>query len=190
METVQAFEQAAVTREAARAPNPHPLALPRLPPISEGRRQRVLAILGHEGGQYAVAVDTPWRRADAVILVLATPAGTCELHLPRDRFDLPAVMKMVDGWNTADPCGERAGNPLGGQEVRLGDHPLLVKPETEPQFRAWSWQSNRYDPKGRCGGTYLAPASDDIDTVRAYLEKFFGVQITELRRPGHPPTED
>jgi hypothetical protein len=62
------------------------------------------------------------------------------------------------------------------KEVRTGEHPLLVKPadEVNPSLLAWHWRSNRYDPKdGRYGGTYLAPAGDDINTVKAYLESFF-----------------
>jgi hypothetical protein len=62
------------------------------------------------------------------------------------------------------------------KEVWLGGHPLLRKPppETEPQVFAWYWRSDRYDPKdGRYGGTYLAPACDDINNVKAYLENFF-----------------
>ncbi|MGH8562684.1 MAG: hypothetical protein ACREXW_00830 [Gammaproteobacteria bacterium] len=80
----------AATRGAALAPPP-------LSPAAESRRQRVLALLARNGGQYAVLVEDP--NTDPVIMALATPDATCELLIPKDRYDPFAIVEMVDGWN-------------------------------------------------------------------------------------------
>lgn len=70
--------------------------IPPLPPEAEARRRRVLAIQARDGTHYAVLVEDP--NTDPVILALATPAGTCELLIPRDRYDPFAVLAMMEGW--------------------------------------------------------------------------------------------
>jgi hypothetical protein len=57
-------------------PDPLPLS------AAEARRRKVLA-LARDGKRYAVYVEDP--DTDPVIEALATPAGTCELLIPRDR---------------------------------------------------------------------------------------------------------
>ncbi|MGH8584785.1 MAG: hypothetical protein ACREWE_00870 [Gammaproteobacteria bacterium] len=80
---------------------PESAGLPPLSPAAEARRQHVLALLARDGGQYAVLVEDP--NTDPVILALATPDGTCELSIPRDRYDPFAILDMVDWWNSAAP---------------------------------------------------------------------------------------
>jgi hypothetical protein len=41
-------------------------------------------MLVRDGGRYAITVDDP--NTDAVIAALATPGGTCELRIPKDRL--------------------------------------------------------------------------------------------------------
>jgi hypothetical protein len=52
--------------------------------------------MARDGRQYAVYVGDPG--TDPVIAALATPDGTCELLLPRDRYDPFAVLAMVEAW--------------------------------------------------------------------------------------------
>jgi hypothetical protein len=63
----------------------------------EVRRQKAFAMLGRDGGRYAVAVDDVG--TDPVVMALATPDGTCEISIPRDGYDPFAVLAMVEGWN-------------------------------------------------------------------------------------------
>jgi hypothetical protein len=75
-------------------------ALPASPPLSpaaEARRQKVLAVLAGDGGQYAALVEDP--NTDPIIMALATPDGTCEALIPRDQYDPFGVLAMVAGWN-------------------------------------------------------------------------------------------
>ncbi|MGH8586207.1 MAG: hypothetical protein ACREWE_08525 [Gammaproteobacteria bacterium] len=81
-------------------PKANHATLPPLSPAAESRRQRVLALLARNGGQYAVLIEDP--NTDPVVMALATPDGTCELLVPRDRCDAFAILAMVDGWNRAD----------------------------------------------------------------------------------------
>ena len=67
-----------------------------LSPSSEGRRQKVLAMLARDGGQYAILVEDP--NTDPVVMALATPDGTCEVLIPRDRYDPFEVLAVVDEW--------------------------------------------------------------------------------------------
>ena len=71
-----------------------PRLLP-LPPASESRRRKVLA-LARDGKRYAVYVEDP--NTDPVIAALATPAGTYEVQIPRDRYHPFAVLATVRGW--------------------------------------------------------------------------------------------
>jgi hypothetical protein len=77
-----------------RAGQPDPL--PPLTPAQEARRQRVLAIQARDRTHYAVLVEDP--NTDPVITALATPDGTGELAIPRDRYDPFAVLAMVEAW--------------------------------------------------------------------------------------------
>jgi hypothetical protein len=72
-----------------------PDSLPPLPPAAEARRRKVLA-LARDGKQYTILVEDP--STDPVIAVLATPAGTCEVLIPKDRYDPFAVLAMVEAW--------------------------------------------------------------------------------------------
>jgi hypothetical protein len=88
------------------APRPAPLstagpAPPLLSPAAEARRRKVLAMLARDGGQYAVAVDDAG--TDPIILSLATPDGTCEVLIPKDRYDPFAIVARVAGWNREEP---------------------------------------------------------------------------------------
>jgi hypothetical protein len=67
-----------------------------LPPASEARRRKVLA-LARDGKQYAILVEDP--SPDPVIAALATPDGTCELLIPKDRYDPFAIAATVAAWN-------------------------------------------------------------------------------------------
>ncbi|MGH8584657.1 MAG: hypothetical protein ACREWE_00180 [Gammaproteobacteria bacterium] len=75
--------------------------MPPLSPAAESRRQKLLALLARDGGQYAVLVEDP--NTDPVVMALATPDGTCELLIPKDRYDPFAILDMVDGWNSTAP---------------------------------------------------------------------------------------
>jgi hypothetical protein len=72
-------------------------AIPPLPPAAEARRQKVLAIQARDGTHYAVLVEDP--NTDPVIAALATPDGTCELLIPKDRYDPFAIAATVAAWN-------------------------------------------------------------------------------------------
>jgi len=65
-------------------------------PEAEARRQRVLTMLAERPGtRYAVAVDNP--DTDPVILALAIrDKGTCELHIPREKFDPFLVLDLIE----------------------------------------------------------------------------------------------
>jgi hypothetical protein len=76
---------------------------PSPPPAAEARCRKVLAILARDGTRYAVYVEDP--NTDPVIMALATPDGTCEVQIPKDRYDPFAVLAMVEGW-------EREPDPL------------------------------------------------------------------------------
>jgi hypothetical protein len=71
------------------------LARPDPLPPAEARGRKVVA-LARDGRQYAVYVGDP--NSDPVIAALATPDGTCELLIPRDRYDPFAVLAMVEAW--------------------------------------------------------------------------------------------
>jgi hypothetical protein len=74
-------------------------ALPAIPPLSpaaEARRRKVVAILTRDEGQYAALVEDP--NTDPVIMALATPDGTCEVLIPKDRYDPFAVLAVVEAW--------------------------------------------------------------------------------------------
>jgi hypothetical protein len=91
---------------------------------SEGRRQKVLA-LARDGKRYAVYVEDP--NTDPVAMALATPDGTYELQIPRDRYDPFAVLAIVQEWEgqAGDPdrlCWRIAILEPGGQTIE-GDTP-------------------------------------------------------------------
>jgi hypothetical protein len=67
-----------------------------LPPAAKSRRQKVLAIQARDGTHYAILVEDP--SADPITAALATPDGTCELLIPRDRYDPFEVLVTVQGW--------------------------------------------------------------------------------------------
>jgi hypothetical protein len=71
--------------------------LPPLSPAQEARRQKVLALLDRDGGKYAIHVEDP--STDPVIAALATPHGSGEVRIPKDRYDAFEVLAMADGWN-------------------------------------------------------------------------------------------
>jgi hypothetical protein len=76
-------------------PDPAPLAS--LPPAAEARRQKALALLARDGGRYAVTVDGSG--TDPVVMALAIrDKGTCEVLIPKDRYDPFAVLAMMEGW--------------------------------------------------------------------------------------------
>lgn len=72
-----------------------PDPLPPLAPAAEARRRKVLA-MARDGRQYAIHVEDP--NTDPVIMALATPAGTCEVLIPRDRYDPFALLATMEGW--------------------------------------------------------------------------------------------
>jgi TubC N-terminal docking domain len=76
------------------------LTLPPLSPASEVRRQKVLAMLARDGGRYAVYVEDP--NTDPVVMALATPDGTCDVLIPKDRYDPFAVLEVVKEWERED----------------------------------------------------------------------------------------
>ena len=101
---------------AALAPPDH---LPPLSPASASRRQKVLAMLARDGGQYAALVEDP--NTDPVVMALATPDGTCDVLIPRDRYDPFAVLAIVKEWEREDA----EPDPLWGRVVVLAQE---VKP--------------------------------------------------------------
>jgi hypothetical protein len=88
-EQVQAFEKASKERTT----RPPDLPLTR---AQEVRRQRVLAIQARDGTHYAMLVE--YAGSDPVITALATPDRTCEVLIPKDRYDPFAVLEMVKSW--------------------------------------------------------------------------------------------
>jgi hypothetical protein len=83
-----------VMARQVRAGQPDPL--PPLTPAQEARRQRVLAIQARDRTHYAVLVEHP--NTDPVIMALATPDGTCDVLIPKYRYDPFAVLAMVEAW--------------------------------------------------------------------------------------------
>jgi hypothetical protein len=75
----------------------HDDPLPPLPRAAEARQQKVLAMLGRAGGRYAILVEDP--NTDPVVMALTTPVGTCEVRVPKDRYDPFAIAAMVAAWN-------------------------------------------------------------------------------------------
>jgi hypothetical protein len=76
--------------------HPDPTPLPSLP-AAEARRQKALALLARDGGRYAVTVDDCG--TDPVVMALAIrDKGTCEVLIPKDRYDPFAVLAMMEGW--------------------------------------------------------------------------------------------
>jgi hypothetical protein len=69
----------------------------RLDPAAEGRRQEVLAMLVKEPNiQYAITSNDE-SESDAMIVTLAIRGkGTCELRIPKDRYDGLALLQLVD----------------------------------------------------------------------------------------------
>lgn len=70
----------------------------RLPdPTAEARRQRVLAMLAARPGvRYTMLTDIE-ADPEAVILILAIRGvGTCELRIPRDRYDPWLLLDLVE----------------------------------------------------------------------------------------------
>ena len=67
-------------------------------PAAEARRRKVLAMLARDGVRYAVLVDDP--NSDPVIMAVATPNGTREVLIPRDRYDPFEVLTKVGRWDT------------------------------------------------------------------------------------------
>jgi hypothetical protein len=53
-----------------------------------------------EGGQYAILVEDP--NTDPVIMALAAPDGTCEISIPKDRYEPFEVLAIVKGWERED----------------------------------------------------------------------------------------
>jgi hypothetical protein len=77
--------------------HPDPTPLPSLPPAAEARRQKALALLARDGGRYAVTVDDSG--TDPVVMALAIrDKATCEVLIPKDRYDPLAVLAMMEGW--------------------------------------------------------------------------------------------
>jgi hypothetical protein len=74
----------------------HPDPLPPLSPAAKARRRKVLAIQARDGTHYAVLVEDP--NTDPVIMALATPDGTCDVLIPKDRYDPFAVLAMIEAW--------------------------------------------------------------------------------------------
>jgi hypothetical protein len=87
----------ATSKSLEGAPDP----LPPLSRAAEARRRKVLALLARDGGQYAVLVEDP--NPDPIILSLATPDGTCEVLIPKDRYDPFKVMDTLKGWSARPP---------------------------------------------------------------------------------------
>jgi hypothetical protein len=70
----------------------------------EVRRRKVLAVLAHDGGRYAVAVEDAG--TDPIILAPATSDGTGEVLIPRDRYDPFAVVELVAEWTREEVAPE------------------------------------------------------------------------------------
>jgi hypothetical protein len=95
-------------------------ASPPLCPASASRRQKALALLARDGGQYAVPVEDP--NTDPVVMALATPDGTCDVLIPKDRHEPFAVLVIVKEWEREaaepDPLWWRVAILVpGGQNV-------------------------------------------------------------------------
>jgi TubC N-terminal docking domain len=72
-----------------------PGSLPPLPHAAEARRRKVLALV-RDGKQYAIYIEAP--DTDPVIAALATPAGTCEVLIPRDRYGPFDLLAKMQAW--------------------------------------------------------------------------------------------
>lgn len=57
-------------------------------------------MLARVGGQ-AILVEDP--NVDPVIAALAVPKLTCEVQIPKDRYDPFAIAAMVAAWNREAP---------------------------------------------------------------------------------------
>ena len=77
-----------------------PELLAALEPVDRGRelrRQRVLAKLKEEPGkQRAVIFDTDFDRDSVLCTVAIRDVGTCELRIPRDRYDPWLILEAID----------------------------------------------------------------------------------------------
>ncbi|MGH8569978.1 MAG: hypothetical protein ACREXU_18725, partial [Gammaproteobacteria bacterium] len=52
--------------------------------------------MARDGGRYAVYVDDP--NTDPVVAAMAVTDGTCELLIPRDRYDPLEVLAVLEEW--------------------------------------------------------------------------------------------
>ncbi|MGH7315688.1 MAG: hypothetical protein ACREJS_05440 [Candidatus Rokuibacteriota bacterium] len=154
--------------------------LPSLSPASESRRQKLLALLARDGNQYAVLVEEP--NTNPVVMALATPDGTCELLIPKHRYDPFAIMSMVDGWNREpEPRWWRVAiQEPGGRTVEVDTPSGYTPPE-------WAAYAERYHGRG-CVVTALralpkppqAPVNLD-ETLRAACEGVGGITPAQFR---------
>jgi len=58
-------------------------------------------MLARDGGQYATLVED--HNTDPVVMALATPDGTCELRIPKDRYEPFAIVATLAGWSREEP---------------------------------------------------------------------------------------
>jgi hypothetical protein len=83
-----------------------------LPPAAETRRRKVLG-MQRGGTRYGILVEDA--SADPVVMALATPDGTCEVQIPRGRYDPFRILELAKGWEgqaaTVTPI---SGVPCGG----------------------------------------------------------------------------
>lgn len=86
------FVSSVSTRVGQKKPQP-PLSR-----ASRARRRKVLAMLARDGVQYAVLVEDA--DTDPVVMAVATPEGTREVLIPRDRYDPFEVLAKVGRWDT------------------------------------------------------------------------------------------
>jgi hypothetical protein len=115
-------------------------------PLSDAahaRRQRVLAIQARSGGKYAVLADSP--DDDPVIMALATPDGTCDLAVPRDKYDAFELLAMVVRWNA----------------------------EPDPDLDTKWWRVSIQDPDGRTVEVD-APSGSTLTDWEAYAARHHG----------------
>lgn len=139
---------------ALAAPKAGPAGLPPLSPASASRRQKVLAILARDGGRYAALVEDP--NTDPVVLALATPDGTCDVLIPRDRYDPFEVLAIVKEWERED---------------------------AEPA-RLW-WRVAIQEPGGQTVEVD-APSGDTLADWQAYAERYHGPGCTVTPIAGLP----
>src|SRR5215218_3401136 len=77
---------------------------PNAPADAEARRQQMLAMLAHESGlQYAMTSDDEIEPSAVILTLGVRDKATCELRIPKDKYDGLALLPVIEALTSARP---------------------------------------------------------------------------------------